>query len=256
MAEAELQVSIGDIAPNWLEQFGESELLSRLRSTEDAFVERKTRGDQRDWLKAAVALANSTPVDYPAILFIGVMDNGKLEGGACNFESLQKTFSHEIAKAYPPIYCWPKALREGDAECLAVIIPGSKNRPHFAGRSYVRVGAETKEASEEQFAALIAERNAKVYEIRQWIGKTVDVAYHKGLAAHRTTVPRFGVVVDVSQFYVLLRTFEKNAETTRQQFHLGESAAKGRPSSAPLSRVEISYNQKEEMLRLEIRDEP
>jgi hypothetical protein len=58
---------------------------------------------------------------------------------------------------------------------LAVIIPGSSERPHFAGRSYIRLGSETREASEEQFAGLVAERTSIGREIRQNIGRTVKV---------------------------------------------------------------------------------
>jgi hypothetical protein len=49
----------------------DEELLLRLRSFEDAFVERKTKGDHIDWVKTIVAFANSTPVGFPAVLFIG-----------------------------------------------------------------------------------------------------------------------------------------------------------------------------------------
>jgi len=236
MPESEIKRSVSD-SMSWLDQFSDSALLNRLRNTEDAFVERKTSGDRKDWLKAAVALANSTPIDYPAILFIGVRNNGELEGGTCNFESLQKTFSQELAKAYPPIYYWPKALRDGDAECLAVIIPGSKGRPHFAGRSYIRVGPESKEASEEQFAALIAERNSKVYLIRQWLGKTVlfeGRALYRG--SMRTNVSGAGSLTDCNQHYVTLEEFDKK----RRSF--------------PLDRVNISFDHEQQTLKLEIGD--
>jgi hypothetical protein len=42
------------------------------RDTENSFVERKTVSDKRGWLHAAVAFANSVPIDYPAVLFVGV----------------------------------------------------------------------------------------------------------------------------------------------------------------------------------------
>ena len=42
-------------------------------------VGRKTFKDERDWKKTAVAFANSAPVGLPAVLYIGVRDNGDIE---------------------------------------------------------------------------------------------------------------------------------------------------------------------------------
>lgn len=62
---------------------GEADLIRRLRATEDAFVERKTVGDDKyDWLKTAVAFANTAPIDYPCVLYIGVKNNGDIEDRA------------------------------------------------------------------------------------------------------------------------------------------------------------------------------
>ncbi len=226
--QSDLHISVADAM--WIHDLSEEELLRRLRDTEDQFVERKTQGDKKDWLLAAVALANSTPVGYPAILFIGVRNDGRLEPGPCNFESLQRSFSRELNKAYPPIYCLPRMLRQGQGECLAVIVPGSPSRPHFAGKSYVRVGSETKEASEEQFSALIAERNSKAYEIRKWIGKTINLRYvdvRRGEAATK--------LIDCNQFYL----------THRPQ-------AADRPKSIPLHQVEICHDHEHDTLELEV----
>jgi predicted HTH transcriptional regulator len=54
----------------------DEELLLRLRIFEGNFVERKASGDLKDWPKTVVAFANSTPVGCPAVLFIGVKDDG------------------------------------------------------------------------------------------------------------------------------------------------------------------------------------
>lgn len=35
--------------------------------------------DDKDWKKTAVAFANSVPVGLPAVLYIGVRDNGEIE---------------------------------------------------------------------------------------------------------------------------------------------------------------------------------
>ena len=43
----------------------DADLLARLKNFKDHFVERKTSGDKRDWLKTVVAFANSAPNGYP-----------------------------------------------------------------------------------------------------------------------------------------------------------------------------------------------
>src|SRR6266704_104219 len=124
------------------------DILLRLKSTEDSTVERKTANDYRDCLKTTVAFSNSLPVDDPAIIFVGVRDDGTVEDNN-NLESLQKKVSAEIGKVYPPIYPQMKAMKDGGGkEFLAVIVRGSENRPHFAGPSYIRDGTQTREASE------------------------------------------------------------------------------------------------------------
>jgi hypothetical protein len=148
------------------------DILSRLTNFEDAFVERKSTNDSKDVLKTAVAFANSTPIGYPAILFYGVTDKGEPEGKA-NLDSLQKTISDKLADAYPAIYYLPRVLQQNGKQFLAVIIPGSEERPHFAGHSFIREGSKSVSASKEQFDRMIAERNSKVREIRKWINKVI-----------------------------------------------------------------------------------
>jgi predicted HTH transcriptional regulator len=81
------------------------ELFARLRNLEDQFVERKSLGDGRDWLKTIVAFANSTPIGYPALLFIGVRNDGTVEQHSTNWDTLQIKLMKEVAEAYPPIAC-------------------------------------------------------------------------------------------------------------------------------------------------------
>jgi len=69
----------------------EADLLIRLKNCEDAFVERKTAADSKDWLKTVVAFANSAPIGYPAVLFIGAKDDGTIESGPANLDTMQKT---------------------------------------------------------------------------------------------------------------------------------------------------------------------
>jgi predicted HTH transcriptional regulator len=156
----------------------DEELLLSLKNFEDNFVERKTVSDSRDWLKTAVAFANSVPVGYPAVMFVGVRNDGTVQAGQVNLETLQRTISEEINKAYPAIYHIHRVLRDGSGNpIVAVIIPGSPLRPHFAGQAYIRVGSDSKPASDAQFDNLIAQRQSKTYEILQWKGKPISLVY-------------------------------------------------------------------------------
>ncbi len=108
----------------------DADLLSRLANTEDNFVERKRFSDDREWLRTAVGFANSCPVDFPGILFVGVYDNGQPEMPRVptNLDSLQKTLSERLKEAWPPIYYLTKTLRKDGSEFLGVLVPGSRAR--------------------------------------------------------------------------------------------------------------------------------
>ena len=208
----------------------DGDLLLRLHSFEDAFVERKTSGDSRDWLKTVVAFANSTPVGYPALLFIGVKDDATPEDKQVNLDSLQRTLSEQVAKAYPPIYYLTHILDVNGKQVLAVIIPGSSERPHFAGQSYVRDGLKSVRASKDQFDRLIAARNSKTYHILQWKDKTILIGNIRRGEARPSS---FGsaVIADCSQFWVTLK--------------IGNGFF-----ALPLQRVELSFDHNQKMLVL------
>jgi hypothetical protein len=100
---------------------------------------------------------NSCPIDFPGVLFIGAYNDGRVERPSrpVNLDSLQKTFTDRLNEAWPPIFYLQKVLKTDNVEFLAVLVPGSRSRPHFAGRSFVRVGSETRDASEAQFNELL-----------------------------------------------------------------------------------------------------
>lgn len=208
-------------------QLSDEDLLLRLQDFEDSFVERKTSSDSKDWLPTVVALANSTPVGYPAVLFIGVRNDGTIQE-TVNLDKLQQTFSKLVSEAYPPIATFPKVLRKEGKQFLVVIVPGSLERPHFAAHSYVRVGSETRKASEAQFAELIARRNRKANEILKWKGKLITISFIRRDGLQSTKELR---VTDCNQFHVTLED---------QYAH-------------PLGRVEISSDFRKSRLKLEIR---
>src|ERR1700733_5394947 len=150
------------------------------------------------------------------------------------------TVNQEINRAYPPIYRVCKVLRDDTAgRFLAVIIPGSSQRPHFAGKSYVRVGPRTEEASEAQFNVLIAERTAKAYKIREWIGKEIAFArFQQGILMSWRAELR-----GCTQHYATVVVHWNSASTSKA-------------ISYPLNRIEISFNDEMECLQLEVRDVP
>lgn len=218
-------------------QLSDQDLLARLRTFEDHFVERKLFSDKRDWLRTTVAFANSCPIGYPAVLFIGVRDDGTTERKSENVDAVQKSFMQVISTAYPPIPAFPRVLSEGESQFLAVLIPGSPDRPHFAGPSYVRVGAETRKASEEQFAELITQRTSKAREILAWKGRevTVDVLNVEETRRYgRIAWSKPRMVIECTQYWVTLQ-YDTNIE------------------SIPLGRVELSYDHSGNRLKLEVR---
>ena len=135
-----------------------------------------------------VAFANSTPIGYPAIMFVGARNDGTVEDGQPdrNLDSLQKSINTRIQRnVYPSVYYLMRVLTVDGKQCVAVVIPGSAERPHFAGPSYIRVGSESVPASETQFGRLVAERLSKPYEILRWKGRVVTVDH---LSTGRMTI--------------------------------------------------------------------
>ena len=151
----------------------DDDLRKRLTITEDQFTERKSSTDEGGWIKTVVAFANSAPIGYPGILFIGVDNAGSIQPNLKIEDIMRKLEAAVANKTWPPVYLQPKTLSHNGLECIAVLVPGSELRPHFAGRSYVRVGTETKDASEKLFAELVASHLSKARELLKWKGKHI-----------------------------------------------------------------------------------
>jgi predicted HTH transcriptional regulator len=218
----------------------DADIVARLVATEDGTVERKTISDNRDWIKAAVAFSNSLQNDQPGVLFVGVFDDGRIQDKPTNFEELQKRISGELSNIYPPIY--PTILvREKDGKkFIAVIVYGSPERPHFAGKSYVRNGTKTDDASEANIQEFIAKRNSKVAEILKWKDKTVTLhTLHlpeAALRVGRVATTRRLVVNDCNSHWVTL----KDAGNSPPQV------------SYTLKRIELNFDHEKQSLLLEI----
>lgn len=219
-------------------EMSDADLLARMRNFEDHFVERKTSGDMKDLLKTIVAFANSAPIGYPAVLYLGVKNSGEIETPQINLDSLQKTVNKELQKTYPRVPCFQKILEDNQQQALAVIILGSENRPHFSGPSFIRTGSETLEASEQQFNELVAARNSKVSRILRFKGNVVSVTNVHRTANH-VNESNWGGTVTIhycDQFYVTLATGPEPKD--RNTF--------------PLNQVEISFDDAQDRLLLKI----
>jgi predicted HTH transcriptional regulator len=226
--------------PPMIVNLSDDDLLARMRNFEDHLVERKVVSDEKDWKKTAIAFANSVPVGLPAVLYIGVKDNGEIETPQRNLDEIQRKFNSKMEHVYPRIFYVPKIVRENGRQALAFIIPGSELRPHFAGLSYVRKGSETREASEEQFNSLIAQRNSKTSRILSWKDKKITVVNRlsvgriAGPGGTEGQWPDNTAVVNCDQFYVTLQ--------------IGADPE----FSFPLNRVEINFDNMRHRLQLEV----
>lgn len=216
----------------------DTDILARLTAVEDSTVERKTVSDNRDWVKAAVAFSNTLEPDQPGVLFVGVYNDGRIQEPT-NFESLQRTISGELSNIYPPIS--PTILvREKDGKkFIAVIIYGSPERPHFAGKSYIRDGTQTREASERNIQLFITQRNSKAAEILKWKGREVTVHLIQPervrTVQERIAESRDVTIVDCNEHWMTL-----SRATSVQKF------------AVSLKQVELSYDTERNRLIIEI----
>jgi len=218
----------------------DADILARLTAIEDGTTERKPYADSRGWVKTVVAFSNSLAIDQPGILFVGVNDNGVIQDQPTNFEDKQKAVTGEIGNVFPPVN--PTILvREKDGKkFIAVIVYGSRERPHFAGKSYIRSGTQTLEASEENLRQLIAQRSSKVAEILKWKDKIAVVNYLHPEEVHhrvgRVATSTLSIVDDCNEHWVTLRGSGNPPER----------------SSISVKRVELSFDYGNNRLILEV----
>ena len=213
----------------------EDDLLRLLHSTEHTFAERKTVGDHKDWIKTIVGFANSLDPTEEGVLFIGATDSGQIEAKGTNFDTLQKTFSEKMVSVYPPVYHESRIVREQDRECLAVIVPGSRSKPHFAGPLFVRKLSETVVGTSEQYDSLLAARTDKAYELQLWRGSQITIREVRRIPSAAYEVREYlmtATIMECNQFYLTVKLNNK-------------------AYSYPLASFELSYDQSKERLQIE-----
>jgi predicted HTH transcriptional regulator len=218
----------------------DADILARLVAVEDTTVERKTFSDNRKWIKAVVAFSNALEVDQPGVLFVGVHDDGKIQDQPVNFEELQKRISGELSNIYPPVYPTILVREKSGKKFIAVIVYGSPDRPHFAGKSYVRDGTQTKEASEAQIQEFISKRSSKAATILKWKNKEVSVQRLNPEEIHfkagRVSTTTTQILHECNQHWLTLRD-------------IGSSPAL---SSISLRQIELNYDHGSRCLILEV----
>ena len=203
----------------------ELDLLRLLHSTEHSFVERKRVSDVKDVIKTVVAFANTLAPNQNGILFVGATDDGEIEVHSSSLDKLQMTLADKLQSIYPAVYYTTKTVTEDGRECLAVVVPGSVVRPHFAGPPYVRDGSRTVVATSQKYDALLSARTGKAFELQQWEGKAVSIRTFRrqaGIAYVVTENLQIATVLSANRFYVTVSFGNRN-------------------ESYPLGRVEISY---------------
>lgn len=210
------------------------ELRRRIGDHEDNFIERKPQGaNGAELRRAIVAFANSVPEGRDAILFIGVHDNGTVRGCTAP-DSVQKTVRKICDQdCYPPIRFTSEVITTDDGPIVAVIVPASDNRPHFAGPAFVRRGSESVMASEQVFNELVYSRNSKAAAVLRLKNQVVIVI---GLG-HRLGSTRRDVFPGHREGGEA-RVLECTSQTVR--FQMLDSL---RYVMEPLDHVEVSYDE-------------
>jgi predicted HTH transcriptional regulator len=120
----------------------DEEILQRLTNTEDHLTERKSRTHRDQCTEVMVAFANSAMPDKPGILYVGVNDDGALLHTKAP-ESWQHDLTAWANGCFPELQVIPRTLSKDGKEFLAVVVPLSESRPHFARPAFKREGAKT-----------------------------------------------------------------------------------------------------------------
>jgi predicted HTH transcriptional regulator len=147
----------------------EAELIAMIRvgrTQESSLCERKPDGRKdQEVRKTVVAFANSTPDGQEAVLFIGLNDKTGAVEGVDNADKLQKRCVNVLDECYPAITRHMYALTIDGKTVVAIVVPASRHKPHFAGGAYVRDGSQSNQASNRLYEDLILSRTDPAREL-------------------------------------------------------------------------------------------
>jgi hypothetical protein len=150
------------------------ELLARLRAGEDTLTELKASPQESVVRRALVAFANSATPERSGVLFLGASADGT-PVGLTNPTSVGEKVATWAGECYPRVAFECVTLPADGGEVLAVIVPASAERPHFAAPAYVRDGPRTVKAPPGVYEDLIASRNTTAGAILRHKGEIVSV---------------------------------------------------------------------------------
>jgi hypothetical protein len=214
-------------------------LIARMKDHEDSFVEFKP--ESGDFKKTIVAFANSVPPGRDAVLYVGVGDDRK-PLGVNNTDSLQKKIRKFCKEqCYPEIEFTTEILRIQDLSVLAIIVPYSPKKPHFAGPAWIRMGTESVRASESLFDDLITSRHAKAEELLKYKDKDVTVVSAKENPGR----PEFRQIISGTDISKGPTSYTCQVETVTPFFARFRFASDGRHFSEPLGNIVISFDERQ-----------
>ncbi len=148
----------------------------RLTHSEDHYTERKPDNvNRRQIRKTLVAFANSVPDDRTGVLFIGITDNGAVQGVSSPDSTLKTVGEVADQECYPAVEIRASAFKVHGKTVVAVEVLPSKKKPHFSGPAYIRSGSKSVQATQDALEELIASRLSVPREILRWKGKQVTV---------------------------------------------------------------------------------
>ena len=187
----------------------DEEILQRLTNTEDHLTERKSKPHRDQCTEAMVAFANSALPNKPGILYVGVKDKGEILQ-----DKAPESWQHDITAwgngCFPELPVIPRTLTKDGKEFLAVVVPLSEARPHFARPAFKRQGAKTIPASQQEIDEWIAYRNSKVRFILEKKGEIVTLRVLNQIRIPATFSPSGGdyKVIDCNSLWVTLYNLE------------------------------------------------
>jgi hypothetical protein len=141
---------------------------------EDSLRERKVESDLKDLLKTMVAFANSVAPEDVAQIFIGVTDDGTIQG-LVDPDSIEKSVKKQADKIYPEIYYKCHVFVDNGKSYLRVDIRHNGLAPHFGGPAWVRRGSETIKATEQVYQQMVELRSQKTRKLAQWLNVPITV---------------------------------------------------------------------------------
>lgn len=208
---------------------------------EDSFFERKSANDFDDICRTLVAFANSVGEGKSAVLVIGELDDGTVQG-IDNVDTYQQKLKKKVGLIYPPIlYRVEHKIREAK-DVIEVVVEPNAERPHFERPAWIRKGNVTEKASPELFQELINQRLSKVFVLSKWLGKAVSVRGDEASVQwgnpaggmHTMSWTEYGnsKLVEINQFWV---TVENELNQRRSQ---------------PLERVLLNFDNQQNKIQL------